>query len=89
MPGKSAAFIPAERIERVILLVRGYRVILDSDLAALYRVPTKRLNEQVRRNRARFPADFLFQLTARETTADGGIGLTSSASTTYRVHQRS
>lgn len=63
------ALIPAERIERVILLVRSHKVILDNDLAALYRVPTKRLNEQVRRNRARFPADFVFQLTTRETTA--------------------
>jgi hypothetical protein len=69
MPGRSTASLPAERIERAILLVRGHRVMLDSDLAALYGVPTKRLNEQVRRNRARFPADFLFQLTAREATA--------------------
>jgi hypothetical protein len=59
--------IPSERIERSILLVRGHKVILDSDLAALYQVPTKRLNEQVRRNRLRFPTDFMFQLSARET----------------------
>jgi hypothetical protein len=58
MPEKAVALIPVERIERAILLVRGRRVILDSDLAALYGVPTKRLNEQVRRNRARFPPDF-------------------------------
>ena len=66
MAEKSAALIPAERIERAILLVRGHKVILDSDLAALYGVPTKRLNEQIRRNRERFPPDFTFQLTARE-----------------------
>ena len=58
--------LPPERIERVILLIRGHKVILDSDLAALYGVETRRLNEQVRRNRERFPADFAFQLTARE-----------------------
>jgi len=49
-----------------IFLVRGKRVILDSDLAMLYDVPTKRLNEQVRRNPTRFPLDFAFQLTASE-----------------------
>jgi phage regulator Rha-like protein len=58
--------IPAERIERSILLIRGQKVILDSDLAALYGVSTKRLNEQVRRNTRRFPGDFMFQLTADE-----------------------
>ncbi len=51
-----------ERIERTILIVRGYRVILDSELAALYDVTVKRLNEQVNRNARRFPADFAFQL---------------------------
>lgn len=49
-----------------ILELRGQRVMLDTDLAALYGVPTKRLNEQVKRNLARFPAEFMFQLTARE-----------------------
>ncbi|HVR74266.1 MAG TPA: ORF6N domain-containing protein [Planctomycetota bacterium] len=58
--------IPAERIEQAILLIRGHKVILDSDLAALYGVTTKRLNEQVRRNRERFPGDFLLQLTRTE-----------------------
>jgi hypothetical protein len=61
-----AEFIPSERIEKAILLIRGHKVMLDSDLAQLYRVSTKRLNEQVRRNRARFPEDFMFQLTANE-----------------------
>ena len=63
-----ATTLPTERIERSILLIRGHKVLLDVDLAALYRVPTKRLNEQVRRNRARFPEDFMFQLTAEEVT---------------------
>ena len=54
------------RIEGRIQLVRGLRVMVDVDLAALYGVPTKRLNEQVKRNRDRFPPDFLFQLTPAE-----------------------
>ena len=54
------------RVERTILIVRGHRVILDSDLAALYGVETRRLNEQVRRNLSRFPPDFAFQLTSQE-----------------------
>jgi hypothetical protein len=58
--------VPAERIERSILLFRGEKVMLDADLASLYGVTTKRLNEQIRRNLARFPADFVFQLTAEE-----------------------
>jgi hypothetical protein len=61
--------VPAERIEQAILLVRGQKVMLDSDLADLYAVPTKRLNEQVRRNRRRFPPDFMFQLTPGEARA--------------------
>ena len=64
-----SGLIPAARIDRRILLVRGHRVMLDRDLAALYGVPTKRLNEQVRRNLGRFPPDFMFQLTAREAEA--------------------
>ncbi len=61
--------VSAESIERKILLVRGQKVILDSDLAALYDVPTKRLNEAVRRNAARFPPDFMFQLSPEEATS--------------------
>lgn len=59
--------IPAETIAAKILIVRGKRVILDRDLAVLYEVKTKRLNEQVARNRKRFPEDFMFQLTEEET----------------------
>jgi len=49
-----------------ILVVRGHKVMLDADLAALYEVPTKRLNEQIKRNSERFPSDFIFRLTRRE-----------------------
>lgn len=58
--------ILTEHVERNILLIRGHRVMLDTDLAILYDVPTKRLNEQVMRNKKRFPSDFMFQLTAEE-----------------------
>ena len=58
--------IPAERIENAILLIRCQKVLLDRDLAELYEVPTKRLNEQVRRNLRRFPEDFMFQLSPEE-----------------------
>jgi hypothetical protein len=58
--------VPLERVERSILILRGYRVILDSDLADLYGVPVKRLNEQVKRNIDRFPDDFAFTLTEEE-----------------------
>ena len=57
---------PKKPIETLILNLRGQKVILDADLAELYDVPTKRLNEQVKRNADRFPEDFMFQLTAPE-----------------------
>jgi hypothetical protein len=56
-------------IEKAIFMIRGQKVMLDSDLAMLYGVTTKRLNEQVRRNATRFPADFMFQLDEKETSA--------------------
>jgi hypothetical protein len=58
--------IPHEVIEQKILLIRGHKVMLDRDLAILYGVSTKRLNEQVRRNLKRFPPDFMFQLNEEE-----------------------
>jgi hypothetical protein len=61
--------IPAERIEKAILLVRGEKVMLDADLADLYGVETKALNRAVKRNLSRFPADFMFQLTQAEMEA--------------------
>lgn len=60
------AIIPSGVIENHILLVRGQKVILDSSLAKLYGVPTGRLNEQVKRNKHRFPEDFMFQLLSEE-----------------------
>jgi hypothetical protein len=56
-----------ERIEKSILVIRGEKVMLDTDLAHLYEVTTKALNQAVRRNRDRFPGDFMFQLTREET----------------------
>src|SRR5438309_5910268 len=59
--------IPIQQIAQAIRWVRGERILLDFDLARLYRVTTGNLNKAVRRNRDRFPADFMFQLTAEET----------------------
>jgi hypothetical protein len=72
----------AVSVDSRILVVRQQKVILDTDLAELYGVPVKRLNEQVKRNRERFPSDFMFQLTAEEleslrsqnATSKGGRG---------------
>lgn len=61
--------LPHATIEYRIVVIRGQRVMLDGDLAALYGVSTKRLNEQVRRNTDRFPADFMFRLSAAEASA--------------------
>ncbi len=58
--------IPARRIESAILMARGQRVLLDRDLATLYGVETRVLNQAVRRNRARFPSDFMYELTRTE-----------------------
>lgn len=66
---KSLATIPVERVEQAILLIRGEKVILDADLAALYGVETKALNRAVKRNIKRFPSDFVFQLTDKEIAA--------------------
>jgi phage regulator Rha-like protein len=60
------SLVPVERIEKAILSIRGEKVMLDSDLAELYGVETKVLNQAVKRNAARFPADFMFQLTQEE-----------------------
>jgi leucyl aminopeptidase len=63
---KALAAIPVKRVEQAILLIRGEKVILDSDLARLYGVSTTRLNQQVNRNLDRFPDDFMFRLTLDE-----------------------
>ena len=61
-----AILVPLERIERTILLIRGEKVMLDADLAEIYGVTTKVLNQAVKRNAVRFPTDFMFQLTEAE-----------------------
>lgn len=63
-----STLVSIEYIEHKILLIRGHKVMLDSDLADLYGVEVKRLNEQVRRNLERFPEDFMFQLNNQEVT---------------------
>ncbi len=63
---KGGSLVPAERIESLILLIRGEKVMLDRDLADLYGVTTAALNQAVRRNRSRFPEDFMFQLSKEE-----------------------
>jgi hypothetical protein len=76
----SKVLIPAEDIACAILVLRGRRVILDADLATRYGVSTKRLNEQIRRNLDRFPADFMFQLTGEEY-----VGLRSQIATSKPI----
>ena len=66
MAQQARSLIPVERIEQAIYLVRGQKVMFDFDLAALYGVATKALIQAVKRNRERFPADFMFQLSKRE-----------------------
>ena len=68
MPKKTSSLIPAERIERAILFLRGQKVMLDADLASLYGVDTGQLVRAVKRNLDRFPGDFAFQLTRKELT---------------------
>ena len=60
------SIVPLENIESRIFLIRGHKVMIDADLANIYGVTTKRLNEQIKRNRDRFPEDFMFQLTKEE-----------------------
>jgi ORF6N domain len=63
---KQSGLIPIESIEKAIHLIRGEKVMLDRDLAALYEVPTKVFNQAVKRHKERFPADFMFQLSKAE-----------------------
>lgn len=63
---ESKSVVPVGKIENRILLIKGEKVIIDADLAEFYGVPTKRLNEQVKRNKDRFPHDFMFQLSPDE-----------------------
>jgi len=68
MMGAEKPVIPTGKIANRILMIRGEKVIIDADLAQFYGVPTKRLNEQVKRNKERFPEDFMFQLSPEEKT---------------------
>jgi hypothetical protein len=61
-----SALIPTERVEQAIYLIRGHKVMLDRDLAGLYGVETRVLNQAVKRNETRFPDDFMFELTREE-----------------------
>ena len=80
MPSKTKlTIIPLDRIERTILLIRGQKVMLDSDLAELYQVPTKVLNQAVMRNLVRFPKDFMFQLSPSEARNFRAQNVTSSS----------
>ena len=65
------AIVPIEVIEKKIILIRGQKVMLDADLAEIYGVPTKALNQAVKRNIQRFPEDFMFQLTEQEKGRGG------------------
>ena len=78
MPSRNLA-LPDEAIDGMIREIRDVRVILDSDLSALYGVTTKRLNEQVKRNPERFPDDFMFQLNAKEIAASRSQTATGSS----------
>ncbi len=71
--------IPTEAIVQAIQVIRGQKVLLDADLAALYGVETKRFNEQVKRNQQRFPEDFMFQLTEEEFAALRSQNATSNS----------
>ena len=63
---KEYSLVLFKDIEQKIFLIRGLRVMIDRDIADLYQVETKQLNRQVKRNRERFPAEFMFQLTSKE-----------------------
>lgn len=65
-PLATGVIIPAERIHRCIYVIRGQKVLLDEDLAELYGVQTRVLNQAVSRNAERFPGDFMFRLTGEE-----------------------
>jgi len=85
----SANLIPLERISCRIFQLRGRRVILDADLAAIYGVTTKRLNEAVKRNQERFPEDFLFQLERQEVANLKSQIATFESATRYDMRSQS
>ena len=71
--GDKESLVPLEQIERSILLIRGEKVMLDADLAALYGVATKVLVQAIKRHQERFPADFMFQLSRVESDQLAGL----------------
>ena len=87
---KQSSLIPVDRIEKAIHLIRGERVMLDRDLAALYEVPTKVFNQAVKRHKERFPADFMFQLTKAEVVSiysrSQFVTLKQGSNIKYRPH---
>jgi hypothetical protein len=83
-PPVSQKLISRESVEQRIFLIRGQKIILDADLAQLYSVTTKRLNEQVKRNRNRFPDDFMFRLSSEEGKSI--LALRSQIATLKRGH---
>ena len=85
---KPTQLVPMERIEKIIHLVRGEKVMLDADLAELYGVETKALNQAVQRNASRFPDDFMFRLTAQEMAVLRSQIVTSSSSQIGRASCR-
>ena len=82
---KDSSLIPVERIEKAIYLIRGEKVMLDRDLAELYQVETRVLNQAVGRNRDRFPADFAFELTREEIMGISQIVTSSNLRFSKRV----
>ncbi len=96
---KSLSPVSVELIERRIYLIRGHKVMIDADLAELYDVPTYQLNQAVKRNRRRFPSDFMFQLKKKEAeslrsqfvisnTSEGGLRSQFATSKTGRGGRR-
>jgi hypothetical protein len=83
---RKKTLVPAERIEKSILLIRGQKVMLDRDLAVLYGVETRVLNQAVRRNIERFPEDFMFVLTRDEILRISQIVTSSKIKYSKRVH---
>src|SRR5436309_6063787 len=83
MSKKSEQSVAIEQIDGMIRLIRGVRVMLDRDLARIYGVPTFRFNEAIKRNRDRFPDDFMFRLTSADVAA-----LTSQIAMSLRKHPR-
>ena len=85
MAAKRNSIVPVERIHSYVLLVRGQKVILDRDLAALYQVETRVLNQAVQRNIKRFPSDFMFELTRNEITRISQFVISSDLKYSRRV----